>query len=224
MENTLDDLMSYLPFLGIVAFIWGMINFYQKRTFEKKDIQRKERLVVYTELQSLIDDLKSRVLKLLTSRNMLSENDIDKKIKLEIKRHGKKLEDLEKSTIDKSNISKIIEDWETISKLERRRNDEKAKHINSEIDEMKNSLEVYFEGINTIKGLNLMSSEKVLDLVLENQKESIPILRELESLGNKTEFTDTLNEMEELITLLQKIGELCDKLSNQMRREIRFYR
>jgi hypothetical protein len=67
----IDFWKELLPFIAVITLIWGVIQFYQKRKFVKKDRIFNRRLEAYLSLQTVIDDAMGDFLKIFLTDSVV---------------------------------------------------------------------------------------------------------------------------------------------------------
>ncbi|WP_281753485.1 hypothetical protein [Neptunitalea chrysea] len=55
----IEQILKYLPLLGLLGLIWGIIQFYQKRFYIKSDLKREEKRSYFREVDIIINDIKN---------------------------------------------------------------------------------------------------------------------------------------------------------------------
>jgi len=63
----MSELIKYLSPVALLGLIWAIIQFYQKRRYERRDLYRKEKLAVYSMISSILRDIEFEIFQFMSS-------------------------------------------------------------------------------------------------------------------------------------------------------------
>ena len=72
----IEQIIKYIPILGLLGFIWGIFQFYQKRSYINQDLKNKEKQSSFKEIEFALNNIKNEYWKLyaLLTQTVLSVN------------------------------------------------------------------------------------------------------------------------------------------------------
>jgi hypothetical protein len=190
----IEQILNYLPIIGVLGLFWGIIQFYQKRSYVKSDLKREIKRSSYKEVDLILNDIKNEywLLFAMISQNSLSyrkkDNYFDQQLDLtefdlneqntkfsereliysqEIKTSIKILENIEIEGFDEDKHKSIVKEQIKLTKKRQK--------------ELKSSLKDSLQKLENIKTRHNELS-KFLDI--QDQKISDKIKETSESLQN----------------------------------------
>lgn len=155
-----EQILKYLPILGLFGFIWGIVQFYQKRSYINKDKKNNEKQSSFKEIEFILNNIKNEYWKLyvvltqtvlsINKRFEFSNNQIDlenqntKFYYNEVEKAKTILENIEKEGYDEKKHEEILKEQLEIAKerqnelIQTRNNSEKKLNkLKSEFNELK---------------------------------------------------------------------------------------
>ncbi|WP_111710112.1 hypothetical protein [Lutibacter citreus] len=230
----IPELLKYISPLAIFGIIWSIVQFYQKRNTEKKELRRKEKIAVFNNLHSILNSLKNVFLEHQYFINR-SYRILDKKVKnfdLNINKHSNKIENIDKQIeILTDNQEKNKDE---ISHLKSEQTEEfklyKSKYLESKgiIDNELHLLEKELlrisdlnkdlkKDLNNISLLGLVTDSKIRLEISKLSKQIDDLSLDIESNEARTEFGNLTDKfIQKVIAILEKIYRIESMIYNEL--------
>jgi hypothetical protein len=217
----IEQILKLLPILGLFGLIWGIVQFYQKRTYIKKDLKIKEKQISFKEIELILNNIKNEYWKLyaLLTQTVLSINKrfefSNNQINLEDQTTGIYISDIEKTKTILDNIEKegydkkkqklILKEQLEISK--KRENELIIAHNNSvkKLDK----LQTEFNDLKSfVNSKDILLSEKIKEISKSLQTyilnlNSVSLIGIKENIKLKTTIYDLTSSIQKLINELE---------------------